>query len=240
MTTLKRPIALALTTFGVSLVGSAVAGQPVEARTACHKPKGATTVISGTRGIVFRKLVQGPDGDRSEDRQRYWGCLKPHGRLRRLYDTRPRGSYETITAAQFRLAGGFVASVVTSTNHYGGFHRTVIESDLSGRLGRRQTTVGAGQLEGAHGPARQMDILRLRLSTSGAVAWLQRDTDVQANPRDRLLTFAGGVAGSLGQTEMKQLAIAPVGQIGKISLRGLQLSWVREGVPDSVILQAAW
>ncbi|MCW3013030.1 MAG: hypothetical protein JWO02_122 [Solirubrobacterales bacterium] len=207
---------------------------PASASLPCHRPAGATTVISSRYAAVYTNHVPGPGSlpSKYDSFRRYWGCVRPFGRLHKLYDTIPK-DIQSSDAGQFRLAGHFVATVITVTNHYGTTNRRVIVTDLTEETDERAGSFGTGNLSAASGPISPLDVLRLKLDSGGAVAWLQRDADpFGKNTADRLLTLTD-------DDTVRQLDQAQTGQITTMHLRNHRLTWKHAGTPRSARLTVA-
>jgi hypothetical protein len=218
---------LAVSTAAVLLL----AAGPAAAATPCHRPTGATTVLASSIAAVFTSPLTEPENAR--DGQRYWGCARSEGRLRKLYDTHTVDVDGESSAGQFRLAGHFVASVNTVTDHYGGSTRRIVVNDLTRRTVDRTSAYGMGNLSTANGPVFSVAVLRLKLDAAGAVAWLQRSPDIYGkNTTDRLVTIDRAGNG-------RSLDSAAPGQITTIHLSGHRLTWRQAGAPRSARLAVA-
>ena len=74
------------------LLGALGAGAPAGAAGGgCGRPKGAKVVVANAHAAIFTRIV--PDAQSPITRElthgRYWGCVKPGDRVRRLFDTEP-------------------------------------------------------------------------------------------------------------------------------------------------------
>jgi hypothetical protein len=208
-----------------------LAAGPAAAATPCHRPTGAGTIVASSLAAVFTTPLTEPENARVG--RRYWGCARSDGRLRKLYDTHPVDLDGESSAGQFRLAGHFVASVNTVTDHYGGSTRHIVVNDLTRRTVDRTSAYGMGNLSAANGAVFSVDVLRLKLDAAGAVAWLQRSPDVYGkNPTDRLVTIDRTGDG-------RSLDDAGPGQITAIHLSGHRLTWRHAGATRSARLAVA-
>jgi hypothetical protein len=218
-------VRIASLAFAVGCVNAALVG--AASASPCRKPADAEVIRSSGHAAVYAAPL--PSAQAGSDRERFYGCARPNGRVRRLFDIDSDGGLVRTEALQFRLAGTFFAVVITSVDHYGGVTKDVLAFDLSGRHARRKAFAGSGQVGGAGGAYRSVSVQSLQLDSRGAIAWLTRDYDYGTSRyRDRLLSVE------------RMLDSGDAMSISAVSLRRHRLSWRHGNELRSLRLPPFW
>lgn len=191
---------------------------PAHAGERC-KVRGAHVVAQNSQARLF--WVKG----KGEVKRRYLGCRRGHKpivvAINRLTPARGSDPYSSVTNRRFELSGRWVAWIRSSYVDFGvgELSASIVARPLGG--GGRRFEQGLGNYTKAY---------KLRVSRSGAVAWIL-DPRI---PSDRTYTEVGGVAprAKVPDTLAYARAVSP----HLLRLEGGTVTWLQDGFVRSGVL----
>ncbi len=208
----RRLLLLSALVPALFLGAGAAASAP--ASTGC-KPRASKAVVKSRYARVY---TRGRVDSGTGETQRLYGCLYSSGRPLRLFEASDDGYVTSESYADVRLAGRYVA---WSETHYDisckadcppGYEPTTYGIGLADLRGRSRRSIAAHVLDGA-----------LFVSKRGFIAWAQPGPGATVAIRAR---------DTAGVRELDVGGIDP----GSLSLRGLEVSWTKDGVLRSATL----